>query len=367
MNKSDKISRIVLQQNVSINSVTLFHSAIKSAKTKTLYDSSLKQFLQYYQITNPNELIEIEVNNLQKMLEAYVLYLRERGLSLASIKTFYCSLNLFLSMNDIIINWVKIRKMFPEQMKPRGQNPYTTEQINQILKLFSNSPKYTAITHFLSASGVREGFSEELKIKHLSDMPLGCKAVKVYADHIKEYTAFIHQEAVKSLDEYFEFRKKNGEKLTPDSWVFSSASDPNKPLTTQNIVTQFSHKCKDKIDRGEFKNNRYDISITYGIRKRWDTIVKSNPEVNRDIIEKIFGHSSRIPLDNGYFKPITEVMFEEYKKVIPELVLDSSYKLKYELEAKDKKINDLLAKQNEVSVLKSRLAEIEAHLGNVTT
>ena len=82
MNKSDKISRIVLQQNVSINSITLFHSAIKSAKTKTLYDSSLKQFLQYYQITNPNELIEIEVNNLQKMLEAYVLYLRERGLSL---------------------------------------------------------------------------------------------------------------------------------------------------------------------------------------------------------------------------------------------------------------------------------------------
>ena len=49
------------------------------------------------------------------------------------------------------------------------------------------------------------------------------------------------------------------------------------------------------------------------------------------------------------------------------LVLDSSYKLKYELEAKDKKINDLLAKQNEVSVLKSRLAEIEAHLGNITT
>ena len=167
--------------------------------------------------------------------------------------------------------------------------------------------------------------------------------------------------------ELLEFRKKNGEKLTPDSWVFSSASDPNKPLTTQNIVTQFSHKCKDKIDRGEFKNNRYDISITYGIRKRWDTIVKSNPEVNRDIIEKIFGHSSRIPLDYGYFKPITEVMFEEYKKVIPELVLDSSYKLKYELEAKDKKINDLLAKQNEVSVLKSQMSEIQEHIKNLKT
>jgi len=58
-------------------------------------------------------------------------------------------------------------------------------------------------------------------------------------------------------------------------------------------------------------------------------------------------------------------MFEEYKKVIPELVLDSSYKLKYELEAKDKKINDLLAKQNEVSVLKSQMSEIQEHIKNL--
>ena len=52
-------------------------------------------------------------------------------------------------------------------------------------------------------------------------------------------------------------------------------------------------------------------------------------------------------------------------KQIPELVLDSSYKLKYELEAKDKKINDLLAKQNEVSVLKSQMSEIQEHIKNL--
>ena len=49
------------------------------------------------------------------------------------------------------------------------------------------------------------------------------------------------------------------------------------------------------------------------------------------------------------------------------LVLDSSYKLKYELEAKDKKINDLLAKQNEVSVLKSQMSEIQEHIKNLKT
>ena len=90
-------------------------------------------------------------------------------------------------------------------------------------------------------------------------------------------------------------------------------------MSDLNIVVHFSHKCKDKIDRGEYKHGRYDIAITYGIRKRWDTIAKQNLEVNRDIIEKMFGHSSRIPLDNGYFKPVLEKMFDEYKKLIPDL------------------------------------------------
>ena len=348
---------------IQINSMALFHSGIKSDKTKISYDFSLKQFLEHYQISS-NELIKVEPKEIQKMLEQYTLFLREKGKSSSTIKTFYCALNLFLSMNDVIVNWVKIRKMIPEAVKARGDKAYTTEQIRQILKLFSNNLKYTALTHFLSASAVREGFSEELKIKHLKDMPNGCKAVTVYADHVKEYTTFIHAEAVKALDEYFESRKKKGEKISDDSWVFTSDKNPGNALTTNNTVTHFSHKCKNKIDRGEFKNGRYEIAITYGIRKRWDTIAKMNPNVNRDIIEKMFGHSSRIPLDNGYFKPVLEVMFEEYKKLIPDLVLDESYKLKLELEKSHQKINELESKSLEIISLKSRLEEIESHLIN---
>ena len=362
--KTTKNQKKTMYEPIQINSMALFNSGIKSEKTKVNYTFSLNQFLKHYQI-KPNELIEVEPKEIQKMLEQYTLFLREKGKSLGTIKTFYCALNLFLSMNDIIINWVKIRKMFPEGVKARGDKAYSTEQVRQILKLFSNNVKYTALTHFLSASAVREGFSEELKMKHLKDMPDGCKAVTVYADHVKEYTTFIHAEASKALETYFESRKQKGEKLTPDSWVFCSSKNPKKALTTNNIVTHFSHKCKDKIDRGEFKNNRYDIAITYGIRKRWKTIVMENPNVNRDIVEKMFSHKSRIPLDSAYFKPTIEVMFDEYKKTIPDLVLDESYKLKFELEKKTKKIDELEKKSSEIVSLKSRLVQIEALLQNV--
>tara|TARA_B110000438_G_scaffold213520_1_gene205760 strand:+ start:156 stop:272 length:117 start_codon:yes stop_codon:yes gene_type:complete len=37
------------------------------------------------------------------------------------------------------------------------------------------------------------------------------------------------------------------------------------------------------------------------------------------------GHSITIPLDNVYFKPAIEQMFDEYQKAIPELTIDDKY------------------------------------------
>ena len=107
--KTTKNHRKIMLKHIQVNSMALFHSGIKSEKTKIGYDYVLKQFLEHYQI-RPDELIKVEQSEIQKMLEQYTLFLRENGKSLAKIKTFYCSLKLFLSMNDVIINWVKIPK-----------------------------------------------------------------------------------------------------------------------------------------------------------------------------------------------------------------------------------------------------------------
>ena len=157
-----------MYEPIQINSMALFNSGIKSEKTKVNYTFSLNQFLKHYQI-KPNELIEVTPKDIQKMLEQYTLYLRDNGKSLGTIKTFYCALNLFLSMNDVIINWQKIKKMLPERTKPTGDKPYTTEQLVVILKSCYHSRLWTALIHFISASGVREGFSEELRIKDMQN------------------------------------------------------------------------------------------------------------------------------------------------------------------------------------------------------
>ena len=73
-------------------------------------------------------------------------------------------------------------------------------------------------------------------IRDLEDYKNGCKSVKVYADSYEEYHTFIHAEAVKALDEYLESRKRKGEKITSDSWVFIKNSNPEKPVVIVNTV-----------------------------------------------------------------------------------------------------------------------------------
>nr|AIF14287.1 integrase family protein (xerD) [uncultured marine thaumarchaeote KM3_67_A04] len=351
-------------------STILFHSVIKSDKTKKLYNMHIRQFREYFIIKDNASLVSIGPKKIQTMIEDFILYQRSKNLSYGSVHNTICALKLFFEMNDVVCNWTKIKKMKPEKVKTRGDMPYTTEQLRVILKQVSKSELWTALVHFIASSGVREGFSEELRVKDLADFKDGCKSVKVYADSKDEYFTFIHQEAVQALEEYFEYRRSKGESIGPDSWVFTTALNPNEPMTTNLISSWFAKIVKrTSVNRGECINGRYDIQIVYGMRKRWNTILKSNSKINSNIAEKLFGHSTTIPLDNHYFKPTLEVIFEEYQKAIPDLLIDETMRLKQELEIKDRQLSSIEAKdqtinnmQHTISMLEMNLKLIEAKL-----
>ncbi|MBT5200313.1 MAG: hypothetical protein HOM02_00435, partial [Thaumarchaeota archaeon] len=180
-------------------SIVMFHSGIKSEMTKKHYSYFINEFREHYLIKNHDKLLEIDLKKLQEMLEDFVIYERSRDMSAQYIAGKISALKLFFSMNDITLNWIKLQKMIPEKKKSGGDKAYTTEQIQVLVKYCSHS-FYRAIIHFMSSSGVRIGSFQELKMKHLKDMPNGCKSVLVYADTRYEYHTFIHQEAVESLN-----------------------------------------------------------------------------------------------------------------------------------------------------------------------
>jgi len=335
-------------------SLILFHSAIKSEKTRKAYDVYLEGFRKYFIIKNYDSILTIKPKKLQEMIEDYIIYHKSRNKSLSLISGKISALKLFFSMNDIMINWIKMQKMLPEKQKKVGDKPYSTEQIRILLNHTANF-EYKALIQFMASSGCRVGCFEELKICNLSDFPNGCKCVKVYADTKDECFTFIHHEAVEALNNYLESRKKKGEKITPDSWVFCSPFDTNKPLPSMTITSTLGRYVKKCIGREKSKNGRYEIMSCHGFRKRFDTILKSNGTINISLAEKLMGHSVTIPLDNNYFKPKLEQMFEEYQKAIPELIIDEKYRLQIELDSKQKKIDELNSKDKKIEELESKM------------
>jgi len=342
-------------------SLLLFYSGIKSEMTKKHYSNYLDEFRRYFIIKDYDKLLSIKQKKLQEMVEDFVIYHKSRNLSASFIAGKICALKLFFSMNDVILNWNKLNKMLPERTKPTGDKAYTTEQIQILLNGTSNL-EYRALINFMSASGVRVGSFEELKIRHLQDMPNACKSVKVYADTIYEYFTFIHQEAVSSLNQYLESRRRKGEIITDDSWVFCSPRDNTKPLPTRTITSAMGRYVQKSLGREKAKSGRYEIMSSHGMRKRFDTVLKSNRMVNISLAERLMGHSKTVPLDNSYFKPVIEQLFDEYQKAIPQLIIDEKYRLEEKLKQKDVQINELNQKDNEIDLLKQTILEIKNNM-----
>ena len=354
-------------------SILMMENGCKSPYTRNEYRVRLNKFVEKLGMDSKSdftfdELIKNPVPQLKEWLEDYVMYRKSCGLARSTINNDVCAITHFFRMNDIEIPLFKAKKFMPEQKKIRGEKPYTTELLQQGLKLLEGYAYLKAIVHFLSSCGARGGLTEYLKIKHIGEFEKdGCKSVLVYADTKDEYYTFIHDEAIEVLDYWFEVRKQKGEVLTKDSWVFPQPRNTKLPLHETDIDSRLTSKFK-PLDRGELINHRYDIAITYGMRKRWNLIAKTTDGVNAHLAEKMFAHNSQsLKLDTFYLKPTIEQLFAEYKKFYSELYISQEYRLKAELEKK----NQIIIENQEEKDLRlvnqeSRIEELEKILKNFT-
>jgi len=342
-----------------------FENGIKSAYTRNMYRSRLNAFVEYFEMdirlqSSFDELVKIPIKRLKEMVEDYVIFRKGKGLAFSTINNDICALSLFFVMNEIEVPLKRVRKWLPEVIKKRGEFPYTTELLQQGLKCLAGYSEYNAIVHVLCASGARGGMSEHLKIKHIGELKENCKSLLIYADTKDEYKTFIHDEAIEALNEWFQVRTQRGEILTKDSWVFPHTRDTRLPLHESNIDSRLQTKLK-SLDRGELIRGRYDIAITYGMRKRWNLVAKQTQGVNSHFVEKMFAHNSQsLKLDTVYLPPTEAQLFTEYKKFYSELYISQEYRLKAELEKKDKIIiGNQEEKDDKIKELEERIARFE--------
>ena len=340
-------------------SFQIFLSSLKSEETKKRFIFYLDKFRLHFKIKDYDSIIKLDRKQLTTMIEDYVLYLRDK-VGPNTVPTPMTAIRSFLEINDIMINWRRIRRLYPAKIKLSGRNAWNTSDIQKMLQ-YSTSTRSNALIHFLASTGVRTGALDNLKLKHVSDMPMDCKSVLIYADEIEEYYTFLTPEASKALEQYLTKRKSDGEVLTPESPVFRKfyqiGSAKSIPVHKESIESLTHRIIKKTGLREPKKGTRYDIQQNHGFRKRFNTILKMNNAVNSNIAEKLMGH--RNGLDGVYLTPTKDQLFEEFKKAIPELTIDNSERNRTEQKKIEKEKSELVIKSENINKLEKRIEDLE--------
>ena len=81
-----------------------FNQAIHSEKTRKLYDRSLRKYIEHYK-TSMDAMLSIPVKRIEEQIIDYLVESKSdvgKMMTINALKKFY-------EMNDVILNWKKIR------------------------------------------------------------------------------------------------------------------------------------------------------------------------------------------------------------------------------------------------------------------
>ena len=216
----------------------------------------------------------------------------------------------------------------------------------------------------LATTGMRPaGLTDPvLRIKHLVPLetPLGekCYAMTIYDGSMEGYWSFWTPEATEILDAYIESRKEKKEIIKPESTILGKIRNyGGEGVSTEQARNIIYHLMKEAgIERIKVSKFRYNKAVMYMFRKRFNTILKINNDVNSNIAEKLMAHKKG--LDGTYLQPTREECFAEFVKAIPELTIDPTQRQDTELKIKQKEITALEKKTRKIDELEQMVIEL---------
>jgi len=317
-------------------------------------------------------LLKYDTEQITDILEDFVNYLENQNLVSSSVAVILTSIELFFEMNRKIWHKKLVKRSIQKEDRILGgSEPATTEDINLMLKYCERSVRKRAMILFLASTGIRPGglIDPVLRMKHLVWMadpanptrnPEFCYAVRVYNSSKEGYWAFLTPEASKTLRRYFDSRKRIGEEITPESPIFVNIetkwNSKYEYLTDSNLQSILSNIINGSGVPRKKIGNTYDKSVVYMFRKRFNTILKINNDVNSNIAEKLMAHKRG--LDGTYLQPTREECYAEFVKAIPDLTVDQDERQKAVIENKNKEIVQLESKNEEIDMQKDEIARL---------
>ncbi len=334
-----------------------FQEAIKSEHTLQPYKFHLNQFFKHSK-TTPEQIVNLDKKQIDELVFNYLVHLKlrvEKGnLNPNSFNSMFAPIQLFLEQNDIVLNWKKLKRMFPRKKAPANQAPYTEDEIRKIL-LATTSLRNKAFIHFLASTGCRVGAIPELNVSDIKQVDDGA-VVTIYRDDIEEYRTCITPECYKTLQDYFEFRNLRGYPVTSNSPLFTNKSCSSR-ITHQaakDLIRIILDSAGLRTKRNLRKSSK-GKSANHAFRKRFETVLV-NAGLHSKYVDYMMGH--KVGQIRSYFKPTDEELWKEFRKAITNLAIDKSEQLKAKNQHQQEEIFKYeVEAKNEIESMKKQLHE----------
>ncbi|MFZ0356517.1 MAG: hypothetical protein WAL53_00115 [Nitrososphaeraceae archaeon] len=233
------------------------------------------------------------------------------------------------------------------------------------------------VLYTMISSGIRIGAWEWLKWKNVIPIYDDKKTVIVakiivYDGEPDQYFSFITPEAYWSLKEWMEFREKQGEKITKESYlmrdlwntgkIFINSRESNLTKGTTGIASIpkkaganairqiFTRAWKiQDIRPPDSDIRRHEFKSTHCFRKYFETRAMDKMKLLN--VKILMGHDTG--LEKSYYKPSEKDILEDYLKVVDLLTINEVNKLKLEFEEK------LRIEKSELEILTAEVAELK--------
>jgi integrase len=337
-----------------------------SPYTKKAYKFHLSLFCEHHNI-NPDSLIQLNPDQVKAMVLNYIVHLKKVAkqssekprpgeISVNSIKTYLAGVQSFLEFNDIVLNWKKIARYYPEPVT-NNLRAYTKEEIAKLLTIADIRDRCVIL--LMASTGMRVGAVKSLKLRHLTrlqsdDDQSNIALLSVYHESKSDrYTALVTPECMVAIDEYIDYRKKQHEKITDESYIvrdkyatFSKNTNRPSPVAEQNINKQIKYLLR------KAGLSYVQLQPDHSLRRFFNTCLM-NSNVAYSFKELLMGHS--VKLDDTYYDKDSETsrqkIIVEYMKAVDALTINEEYKLKKKIGEYEDKLKDA-----------PKIGELESHL-----
>jgi integrase len=304
-----------------------------------------------------NDLVIPDPKKIEGNIRDYIIYLKNRKLAPASVSLYVTAVTHFYEMNDVIVNWKKIKKYKGKHRAIVEDRPYQKQEIKKLIELAPLRDK--AIICLLASSGMRRGALPRLRLKDIDRIDkYNLLKFTVYKNESESYIAYCTPECMKLIDEYMQYRGSLGEKLGPNTplfrQIFDSVLQINRPLviSEEGISRMISRLLKDLRIR-PLVSGRGELMETHGLRKFFKTTC-INAGMNPLYSEYLMGHRSG--LTKSYFKPTDAELLEGNDKALGYVAAINDLTINEECRL-HKKIAELTKKKDEIELMEIKHRE----------